>query len=718
MARQSLKGQKLAAKKLRYELLKLFRRQPSKRLNAKQLIKKLRIKNNKTSVEDALAILSSQGKIAHVKDGKYKLIKTGGDSDAMQKKGEIVGLVDRIRSGAAYIITEDPRSQDIYVPAKRLGYALDGDKVSVRVRKQYGNRVEGEIIAVLERSTEQFIGDFHQSRHSSYVIPDNRMVAFDVYVHPSKQGSAQDGDKVLVRVNDWPSKPNKSPSGTIVKVLDTTDGHGLMMDSILINHGFDTLFSKVVLKEALELPRAISQEEINRRRDYRNVPTITIDPLTARDFDDALSFRSLENGCVEVGIHIADVTHYVTPGGALDKEALRRSTSVYLVDRVAPMLPEALSNELCSLRPEEDSLTFSAIFQFDQRSKLIDRWFGKTVIHSIKRFNYEEAQEVIDTGTGPYAEMLNSLNKLAHFLRKKRYKQGAIAFETQELQFELDENNHPVAIHAKVRKDTHMLVEDFMLLANREVAAFISKKNEREIPFVYRVHDLPDPEKLADYSLFLKELGFEFDYQSPEQIRKSFRRLSRAAKKDEVLAFAEQFAVRTMAKAVYTTENIGHFGLGFTNYAHFTSPIRRYADVLVHRILEKNLSGDFRTSKTELEAQCRHISNQEKKAQEAERESIKFKQVEFIAGHIGSIFDGVVSGMVDRGFFVALANSGVEGMVEFIDLNEPFDIDPGRLKAISRRNKRIIRIGDRVRVRIVAARISDMEVDMELIEDE
>ena len=715
MPKRSIKGQKLPAKKLENAALKLFIRQPSKRYNAKQIIKKLQIKNSKTSVEDALTKLFQSGKIVHIKDDKYKLSKTL--APEISGPAEVYdGYVDQIRSGAAYIIIEGKEGQDVYVPAKKLKHALDGDLVRVEVTRRYGKKIEGEIIKVLNHTTEQFIGDLQQSKNIAFVVPDNRLADFDIFVHQKDLGIAQDGDKVLVRVVDWPDRPGKNPSGKIVKVLDATDTHGVMMDSILINHGFDTLFSNVVLQEAKRLPTQIDQEEIARRLDMRSVPTITIDPATARDFDDALSYQELENGNIEIGIHIADVTHYVKPGTALDREALRRSTSVYLVDRVAPMLPEILSNELCSLRPDEDSLTFSAIFEFDRRHKIVKRWFGKTIIHSIKRFSYEEAQEVLDLGAGEHFEMLSTLDRVSKFLRKRRYKEGSIAFETPELQFELDENNHPVAIHKKIRKDTHLLVEDLMLLANREVATYIARKSEREIPFVYRIHDQPDEEKLAEYSLFLKELGFNFDIQSPAQIRKSFNQLSEAAKTNEVLAFAEPFAVRTMAKAVYSSYNIGHFGLGFEYYTHFTSPIRRYADVLVHRLLEKNLDGQYRTSKEELEAQCKHISNQEKKAQEAERESIKFKQVEFISGHVGETFEGIISGMIDRGFFVSLKESGIDGLVQFADLLEPFIVTENRMKALAKRSNRTFKIGDPVKVMIQSVNINDMEVDMELVE--
>ncbi|MCB0670021.1 MAG: ribonuclease R [Saprospiraceae bacterium] len=715
MVKRSIKGQKLPARKLQHVVLKLFIRRPSKRYNAKQIIKKLGIKNSKTSVEDTLSRLQEAGKIQHIKDDKFKLSKEFAPD--MSGPAEVYdGVVDQIRSGAAYIIIEGKEGEDIYVPAKKLKQAMDGDLVRVEVLRRYGKKIEGQVIKVLKRSTEQFIGDLRQSKNIAFVIPDNRMADFDIFIHPRDLGIAQDGDKVLVRISEWPDRAGKNPRGQIIKVLDATDTHGVMMDSILINHGFDTLFSNVVMQEAKKLPRMIDPEEIANRLDLRQVPTITIDPATARDFDDALSYRELENGRIEIGVHIADVTHYVRPGTALDREALRRSTSVYLVDRVAPMLPEVLSNELCSLRPDEDSLTFSAIFEFDRKNKIVKRWFGKSIIHSIKRFSYEEAQATLDEGEGEFFDMLTALNRIAKLLRKRRYKQGSIAFETPELEFELDENNHPIAIHTKIRKDTHLLVEDLMLLANREVATYIAKKSDREIPFVYRIHDQPDEERLAEYSLFLKELGFNFDIQSPAQIRNSFNRLSEAAKSDEVLAFAEPFAVRTMAKAVYSSYNIGHFGLGFEYYTHFTSPIRRYADVLVHRLLEKNLKGTFRTSKEELEAQCKHISNQEKKAQEAERDSIKFKQVEFISGHVGEIFHGIISGMIDRGFFVTLKESGVDGLVQFADLLEPFSVSDNRMKAKSKRSDRSFKIGDQVKVLINSVNINDMEVDMELVE--
>ena len=684
---KSTAGKKLSANNLEYHVFRTFLRKPKKRLNARQIIKILGIKNSKSSVQEIINKLSKEKKIRHVKDEKFQLknslpIKT----EKRTNVNYFEGFVDLTRSGAGYIIVEG-LEQDIYVPPKRMGLAMHGDRVKVGVIKKSGPRKEGMISEILIHSTEQFIGNFQQFKGRGFVVPDNRMVPFDIIIHPDDQGEAQDGDKVLIRIKKWPEKSAHSPSGIVVRKLDPDNEHELTMQSILINQGFDLAFPPRVMAETEVLNRSISTDDLKQRRDFRQIPTFTIDPTTAKDFDDALSIRNLENGQVEIGIHIADVTHYVAPGTALDKEAFRRSTSVYLVDRVAPMLPEILSNELCSLRPNEDSLTFSAVFNFDEKKRIVSRWFGKSIIHSMRRFTYDEAQKIIESKKGDHADYLATLNEFAKHLRKKRFKKGSIAFESPEIQFELDANNHPVAITQKVRKDAHLLVEDFMLLANREVATFISKKLQPSIPFVYRVHDLPDEEKIAEYSYFLRELGFQFNYSSAQAIRKSFANLHQEAKENEVLAMAEPLAVRTMAKAIYTTENIGHFGLGFDDYTHFTSPIRRYADVLVHRILHQNLSGTFRANQKELERQCQHVSNQERKAQEAERESIKYKQVEFIADHIGEQFEGLVSGMIDQGIFVTLKENRIDGLVGFDKLDEVYEIADSRLKAVSKKKQ-------------------------------
>ncbi len=712
---KKVRGRKVPAAKLAPLCSKLFERQPKKRLNAKQIIKKLKIQNSKASVQHVLEKLAKHGKITHTKDGKYRLASTH-----MQKEQDYteayVGYVDLTRSGAGYVVCDGP-DQDIYVSAKRLKQAMNGDKVRVQLSSRRGRKLEGTVIEILERANDKFIGTYQQHKNFGFVITDDRMIPFDIIVYPRNQGSAMDGDKVVVSILQWPDRPNQSPAGAITKVLDDTDHHNMMMQSILVNHGFDIDFDKAVEREAAKLSHTISENELSTRRDFRKITTLTIDPATAKDFDDALSIEFQEDGHMEVGIHIADVTHYVKPGSRLDKEALKRATSVYLVDRVAPMLPEVLSNELCSLRPNEDSLTFSAVFRFNSNHNVVDKWFGKTIIHSDHRFSYADAQAVIDAGSGAFSKELAALNKLTKVLRSRRMNEGSIAFESPEVQFELNEINHPISIFTKERMDTHKLVEDLMLLANREVALFIGKKEKQEIPFVYRIHDQPDEQKLQEYALFLKELGFVFDMQTPRNIKQSFNRLSEEARTNEVLAFAEPFAVRTMSKAVYSTDNIGHFGLGFEHYTHFTSPIRRYADVLVHRLLDKNLKHTFRTDKKGLEQQCLHISNQEKRAQEAERASIKFKQVEYIADHLGETFTGIISGMIDRGLFVALKETQVDGMIGFDTMDEPFSVADNRMKAIGQRSGKILKIGHEIQVKVVAARVDDLEVDMVFTED-
>ncbi len=712
-----VKGKKLSPRRLEHQVLRVFQRKPKKRLNAKQLIKTLKITNSKTSVEEALNRLVANRQIARLRDNKY-VYSSNGEGRSGRKVQDLPsydGYVDRTRTGSAYIICEG-LDRDIYVSAKRLGTALDGDKVRVQLLARGRHRLEGFVVEVLERATERFVGTFQELKNTGRVIPLGHHIPFEISIHPDVQSGAADGDIVLVTVEQWPDHQRRQPRGRIDRILDETDSHELKMESVLVNHGFSMDFSDEVQREAGLLSKQILQQDLARRRDFRQVPTCTIDPVTAKDFDDALSVQLLDNGHTQVGVHIADVTHYVRPNTALDREALHRSTSVYLVDRVAPMLPEELSNELCSLRPHEDSLTFSAVFEFNDRWALVDRWFGKTVIHSRHRYTYDEAQQSIDGQESVMQSELVKLNTIAMHLREQRFKDGSIGFESPEVQFELDENNHPIGIVTKERKEAHMLVEEFMLLANREVAAFIADKSP-EVPLPYRVHDLPDEEKLADYAKLLAELGFRFDYQSPRQVRASFERLSAAAREDEALAFVEPLAVRTMAKAIYTTNNIGHFGLNFSHYAHFTSPIRRYADVLVHRIVEQNLTGAFRHDKRDLEHMCQHISNQERKAQEAERESIRYKQVEFIADHLGEIFEGTISGIGKTGLFVSLNHSRVEGMIGFDKLDGAFQVEESKMKAVGLRSGEVFRIGRPIKVRIINARLEDLEVDMDLIPD-
>lgn len=716
MARKNFKtaNKKLSAKQLQQEIIKLFKNEPKKRLNPKQIARKLNIANTKDSINDALTKLAETNQLISIPDYKYQLNR---NANGMSDREIYQGRVDMTRSGAAYIVCEG-LEEDVHVPVKRMNNALHGDLVRVAVWTPKGRkRSEGEVIEVVERATEHFLGTLRVSKSYAIVIPDRMNMPTDIFVHLDNIQGGKDGDKVVVKITKWPTRHNHSPEGEVTAVLGPVGSNDIEMKAILINHGFDLEFSKEVLQEANALSDDISPEELEQRLDLRNVPTFTIDPEDAKDFDDALSIRYDSEGRLEVGVHIADVAHYIKPNTALDKEAYLRSTSVYLVDRALPMLPEKLSNGLCSLRPHEDKFTFSAIFTFSKNNRISKRWFGKTIIHSDRRFSYEQAQEVLETGQGDFAEELKTLNNLAKKLRAQRFKNGSIDFNVDEVRFRLNEEGVPMEVYVKERKDAHMLIEDFMLLANKEVATYIAKKGQHEeIPFVYRIHDEPDPDKVAEFVRFAAEMGVNIKASSPEQIAKSYNKLTELAATHDAIRILEPLAIRTMAKAEYSTNNIGHYGLGFEFYTHFTSPIRRYSDVLVHRILYKNLNGTWRTDKEDLEAQCKHISAQERRAMDAERESIKYKQVEFMKKHIGDVFEGYISGIIDRGIFVETKGSKCEGMVGFDTLSEPFEIENGRLRARGLRTNKLYKMGDLVRVRIITADLARRRIEMEFVD--
>ncbi len=712
-------GNKLSSRQLQREIIKLFRQNPKKRFNPKQVSRKLKVANNRDSIQHALDELVASKQMVNQGDFKYQLPygQSGGggkgkSSDA--ENGTAEGLVDMTRSGDAYIVI-DGMEDDVHIASKYMNTALHGDRVRIRYWRPRGRRrTEGEVQKVLERASEHFVGTLWLHPKFAIVVPEGK-VPIDIMVDPADTADALDGDKVVVEVSDWEPKRGNNPQGKVTMVLGQPGTHDIEMKSILINNGFDLAYPKTVLNETQQIPGKITENDINQRRDFRQTTTFTIDPDNAKDFDDALSLHKLENGHIEVGIHIADVSHYVKPGTALDKEALQRSTSVYLVDRVLPMLPERLSNDLCSLRPNEDKLTFSAVFTFDEGKRLRKRWFGKSIIHSDRRFTYEEAQEVIESGKGDFSEELSYLNQLAKTLRKRRFRHGSINFETDEVKFRLDEEGAPVDVYIKERKDAHLLVEDFMLLANREVAIHMHRKggNDNEVPFVYRVHDEPNLDKVAELARFAGEMGFTMKTDTPKDIARSYNKLVEASKKEPGLKLLEPIAIRTMAKAIYTTDNIGHYGLGFDYYTHFTSPIRRYSDVLVHRILEKNLGRSIhKENKPKLEEKCKHISMQERKAMDAERESVKYKQVEFMEKHIGEVFPGIVSGVIERGLFVALEGSQCEGLVDFSLMDESFEMMEGGLRVRGRRSGTVLKMGQRVMVRILRTDLSRRQIDM------
>jgi ribonuclease R len=724
--KKRIKGQKLKRRQLKNYILKTLSSNPTTHFSPKQVIKKLKISNHADSVGMTMSELAKEGSILEVKQGRFaynsehsKNNSRGGNNRDTDKQYK--GVVDLTRSGSAYIIIEG-KEQDIFTSARNLNGAMNGDIVLINSWTPRGRRKpEGKVIKVIERSSTHFLGTIKMFKNQALLMVDNAFNNIDIRIPFRDLNGADDGDKAIVKVTDW-GKPGQDSFivGKVETNLGKAESNDVEMNAILINNGFNISFPEEILEEAESLKAEITQEVLDNRRDFRKVTTITIDPDTAKDFDDALSLQKLKNGNVEVGIHIADVTYFLKPGTPLDKEAFRRSTSVYLVDRVAPMLPEKLSNELCSLRPNEDKFTFSAVFEFDSNFKIVKEWFGKTLIHSDRRFTYDEAQEIIETGKGDFADEVLLMNKIAHKLRKDKYAEGAISFESDEVKFQLDEKGKPISLYVKERKDAHLLVEDFMLLANKEVAKFIDKRSGGvEIPFVYRVHDEPDMDRIRDFALFAKELGFDMKTDTPAQIIESFNSLGAAAKENEMLKMLEPLAIRTMAKAVYTTDNIGHYGLGFDFYTHFTSPIRRYADVLVHRVLEANLAGKpKRWNKQALEDQAVHISAQERKAMTAERESIKYKSVEFMQGKEGEIFDANISGMIDKGIFVQLKESKAEGLILFSDFNESFELSDSKLKAVGLRSKRVLSMGMELRVKLIDTDLHARQLDFELVEDE
>lgn len=712
------KGRKLSARDLSRAIYKHLKTNFRKQYNPKQLVRKLKVTNSPDAVQHAINELVKKRKLVATDNYKYQYNK----AEAQQNSRDFLeGRVDLTRNGSAFIVVQN-REEDVFVSAKRLGTALDGDRVKIRVWQARGRRKpEGEVVEVIHRNLDHFVGTLHVFNKIAVVTADGQ-IDLDIVVDPNELMGGRNQEKVVVNVTDWVPDRNGALGGKITAVLGKPGSSNIEMQSILINNGFNIAFPEEVVIESEALPEHISEEEIAKRRDMRTVTTFTIDPLTAKDFDDALSIQYLENGRIEIGVHIADVSHYVRPNSALDQEAARRSTSVYLVDRVCPMLPEKISNELCSLRPHEDKLSFSAVFEFNPKTWRVEkRWFGRTIIHSDRRFTYEEAQEVLDTGKGDFADELKEMQQIAAKLRQRRYKEGAINFASSEVRFKLDDAGKPIDVYVKKQIETNRLIEDFMLLANREVATFIVKKEARlstRIPFVYRVHDEPDPEKVAELAKFAAALGVEMKLNTPKAIAQSYNELMALADKDPAVKMLSPIAIRTMAKAIYTPENIGHYGLGFQNYTHFTSPIRRYADVLVHRVLEANLDRKeaVKVNAVKLEETCKHISNQERKATTAERESIKYKQVEYIMDNIGEEFDGIINGIADFGVFVELTENFVEGMISFQHMDEGYQLADNKLSMTGGRSGKKLKMGDPVRVRILDADLKKRRIEMALVD--
>jgi ribonuclease R len=627
------------------------------------------------------------------------------------------GTLEVTRSGMGFVIAKN-LDRDVLVRPNDFNTAMHGDTVLVKITQSKGSnsRVQGIVDSVIERKQSDFPGHIEMGEGFAFFIAETARPMTDVYIPVTKLSGAVDKDRVIVRITDWGK--NKKPQGEVLQILDESDENDRVMKEILLENGFTIVFPEKVLEESAALPETIPPADLEGRKDFRKVLTFTIDPADAKDFDDAISFRKLKDEIYEIGVHIADVSHYVKPETALDEEGYARATSVYLPDRVNPMLPERISNELCSLRPHEDKLCFSAVFQITHKGEVKDYWIGRTVIHSDHRFAYEDVQDIIDRKEGEYQEEVSILHDIAQRFRRQRIKKGAINFSSTEVRFKLDDKGKPIGILVKESKESHQLIEEFMLLANRTVATHVSKARfkKKPIPFPYRVHDTPDKEKLAPFVEFAKKYGHVFDTKTPEGIAASFNLMLQDVKGKPEQHVLEQLGIRTMAKAVYTTENIGHYGLGFGNYCHFTSPIRRYPDVLTHRILQEVLD-DKITIHKKLEEQCKHCSERERAAMDSERAANKYKQVEYMRDFVGDIFEGVISGVAAFGFWVETVEHKCEGLVGLNSLMEydDFRLIEGEYALVGKRSGRRFRMGDKVTIKVISANLAKRQLDYEWV---
>jgi len=697
-------------KDLSKRILQVFNQNSNKILNYKQIAAKLEIEdaNGRNQIVKKLQELKAQERIEEVEIGKYILVA---------QNHYYQGVVEVTSRGNAYVICED-LEHDIYIPSRNLNHALNNDLVKVYVYKRKKNKKqEGDIVEVIKRSKTEFVGVLQKNKTFGFVVPDDHKMYADIFIAADQLAEAEDGDKVLAKILDWPTN-SKNPFGQIMRVLGKPGDHDTEIHSILLEYGLPYTFPEEVEAYASEIPIEITKEEISKRRDMRKDLTFTIDPKDAKDFDDALSFMVLENGNYEIGVHIADVSHYVKENTILEQEAYERATSVYLVDRVVPMLPEILSNNVCSLRPNEEKLTFSVVFKMDQKGNVLDSWFGRTVIYSDKRFAYEDAQEIIEGNDvaveEPIKEAILTLDTLAKKIRKRRMSQGAISFDRTEVRFNLDENANPIGVYVKESKDANKLIEEFMLLANRKVAEFIGKKKKT---FVYRIHDEPNIDKLALLQGIISKFGYRIDTNSRESTSNSLNQLLSDVHGKAESNMIETLTIRSMSKAIYTTDNIGHYGLAFDYYTHFTSPIRRYPDVMAHRLLQHYLDGGESVKVEKYEEQCKHSSEREFMASKAERDSIKYMQVKYMQDHQDQEFEGVISGVTEWGIYVEIIENKCEGMVRIKDIRSDYFIfDEKQYALVGQAGKRMYQLGDQVTVTVKNTDLERKHLDFNLVE--